>query len=300
MTAATATYPDLVPATEQAPGRRTMRGALTMLASGAGTQIGAGLGAHAFPAVGPAGVVAIRQVVAAAVLLPVGRPRLRAFTWAQWWPILLLALVFATMNLTLYTAIDRIGLGLAVTLEFLGPLAVALIGSRSRVDALCAVLAGAGVIVLIAPGPTTDYLGVCFGLVAAACWASYIVVNRVLGRRLPGVQGPAVATTISMSLYLPVLAVLALHGRFTGPALLYAACAGVLCSAIPAAADLVVLRWVPAQFFGVFMSVNPVLAALAGIVLLRQVLGLHEWVGIVIVAAANAIAMWANARRRST
>src|SRR5262249_43837866 len=214
-----------------------------------------------------------------------------------WWPTLLLALVFATMNLTLYMAIERIGLGLAVTLEFLGPLAVALLGSRSRVDALCAVLAGAGVVVLVAPGPTTDYLGVGFGVVAAGCWAAYILVNRVLGRRLPGVQGPAVATTISMSLYLPVLVFLVAHGRLTGPALLYAACAGLLCSAIPAAADLMVLRWVPAQFFGVFMSVNPVLAALAGIVVLRQILGLHEWVGIVIVAAANAVAMWANARR---
>src|SRR5689334_20470568 len=158
----------LVPAVER-PDRRTVLGALTMLTSGAGTQIGAGLGAHAFPAVGPAGVVAVRQVVAAAVLLPLGRPRLRSFTWAQWWPTLLLALVFATMNLTLYSAIDRIGLGLAVTLEFLGPLGVALGGSRSRTDALCAVLAGAGVVVLVAPGPTTDYVGVGFGLIAAGC-----------------------------------------------------------------------------------------------------------------------------------
>jgi inner membrane transporter RhtA len=274
-----------------------MAGALTMLASGAGTQIGAGLGAHAFPAIGPAGVVAVRQVVAAAVLLPLGRPRLRSFTWAQWWPILLLALVFATMNLTLYTAVDRIGLGLAVTLEFLGPLAVALGGSRSRVDALCAALAGAGVIVLVAPGPTTDYAGIAFGLVAAGCWAAYILLNRLLGVRLPGLQGPAVATTISMTLYLPVLVLLLLHGRFTMPAMLYAASAGLLCSAVPYAADLMVLRWVPAQFFGVFMSVNPVLAAFAGIVVLRQVLSVHEWAGIVIVAAANAIAMWVNGRR---
>jgi inner membrane transporter RhtA len=297
MSVATAPETVVVQAVGRAHRRRTVAGALTMLASGAGTQIGAGLGAHAFPAVGPAGVVAVRQVVAAAVLLPLGRPRLRSLAWAQWWPILLLALVFATMNLTLYTAIDRIGLGLAVTLEFLGPLAVALGGSRSRVDALCAVLAGAGVVILVAPGPTTDYIGVGFGLVAAGCWASYILLNRILGARLPGLQGPAVATTVSMTLYLPVLVLLVLHGRFSGPALLYAASAGLLCSAIPYAADLMVLRWVPAQFFGVFMSVNPVLAALAGIVVLRQMLGLHEWAGIVIVAAANAVAMWANHRR---
>src|SRR5690349_6691831 len=102
-----ATVPEsvLVEAVGRTRHRRTVAGALTMLASGAGNQIGAGLGAHAFPAVGPAGVVALRQVVAAAVLLPLGRPRLRSLSRAQWWPILLLALVFATMNLTLYTAI---------------------------------------------------------------------------------------------------------------------------------------------------------------------------------------------------
>jgi threonine/homoserine efflux transporter RhtA len=104
-----------------------------------------------------------------------------------------------------------------------------------------------------------------------------------------------VATTIAAALYLPVLVVLVVNGRFTGPAWAYAACAGLLCSAVPYAADLIVLRHVPAQFFGVFMSVNPVLAAVAGIVVLSEMLGLREWTGIVIVAAANAIAMSANA-----
>lgn len=113
-----------------------------MCGSGLANQTGAATGALAFPAIGPAGVVAVRQWVAGLVLLAVGRPRLRSFTWRQWWPVLCLAMVFATMNLTLYTAIDRIGLGLAVTLEFLGPLAVALAASRRLVDLLCALVAG--------------------------------------------------------------------------------------------------------------------------------------------------------------
>jgi inner membrane transporter RhtA len=96
----------------------------------------------------------------------------RRFTRAQWWPVLGLALVFATMNLSLYTAIDRIGLGLAVTLEFLGPLGVALAASRRRVDLGCAVAAGAAVVVLARPQPTTDYLGIGLALVAAVCWAA--------------------------------------------------------------------------------------------------------------------------------
>lgn len=99
-----------------------------MLGSGLSNQTGAAIAALAFPVIGPVGVVAVRQWVAAAVLGAVGRPRLRRFTAAQWWPVLGLALVFAAMNLSLYVAIERIGLGLAITLEFLGPLTVALVG----------------------------------------------------------------------------------------------------------------------------------------------------------------------------
>ncbi len=125
-------------------------GVATMLASGVSNQVGAAVGAHAFPAIGPVGVTAVRQFVAAAVLLPVARPDFRRFTRAQWWPTIALGLVFATMNLSLYTAVDRIGLGLAVTLEFLGPLGVAIGQSRTRPgpavrgDRLCRRL-GAGV-----------------------------------------------------------------------------------------------------------------------------------------------------------
>ena len=117
-------------------------GLATMLAGATSNQVGAAVGAHAFAAVGPAGVVAVRQLVAAAVLLAVARPDPRRFTWPQWWPMLLLAGAFAVMNLSLYTAIDRIGLGLAVTLEVLGPLTLALAGSRTRFDLGCAVAAG--------------------------------------------------------------------------------------------------------------------------------------------------------------
>jgi inner membrane transporter RhtA len=266
-------------------------GLAAMVASAGSNQVGAAVGAHAFATIGPAGVVAVRQFVAAAVLLPVARPDLRRFTWAQWWPTLLLGLVFATMNLSLYTAIDRVGLGLAVTLEFLGPLAVALCGSRTRLDLLCAVGAGAGVYVLVLPDASSDYAGVGLGLLAAACWAGYILLNRLVGARLPGLQAPAAATTVSMLIYLPVAVVLVAQGRVHGAGILYAVGAGVLSSVIPYAVDLVALRRVPARFFGVVMSVHPVLAALAGLVLLGQVLSPHEWVGIAIVVAANAVAV---------
>lgn len=158
-----------------------------MFGSGLSNQTGAAIGSLAFPVLGPVGVVAARQYVAAIVLLTVGRPHLRSFTWRQWWPVLLLALVFGTMNLSLYSAIDRIGLGLAVTLEFLGPLSIALVASRRRADACCAVIAAAGVVTLMRPQPSADYVGMGLGLLAAVCWASYILLNRTVGRRVAGV-----------------------------------------------------------------------------------------------------------------
>ena len=268
--------------------------------SGLSNQTGAGVGAHAFSAIGPAGVVAVRQVVAAVVLLPAARPPLRRMTWGQWWPALLLAVVVSVMNLSLYTAIDRIGLGLAVTLEFLGPLGVALAGSRSRRDVLTAVAAGVGVYVLVLPGPSSDYLGLGLALLAAACWAAYILLNRLAGSRLPGLQAPAVATGLSALAYLPVLLLLLWQDRLGGMPLLYAVTAGVLSSVVPYAADLTALRAVPPQVFGVFMSVHPVLAALAGLVLLGEVLDLHEWVGIGLVVAANAVAVAMAGQRDDT
>ena len=270
---------------------RTRPAVAALLLSGASNQVGAGVGALAFPGAGPAGVVAVRQLVAAAVLLPLARPAVRRMTWPQWWPVLLLAVVFGVMNLSLYTAVDRVGLALAVTLEFLGPLAVALLGSRSRLDLLTAGAAGAGVYVLVLPGPSSDLLGIAIGLVAAAGWASYILLNRVAGARLPGLQAPAVASALCALAYLPVVGFLAAEGRLGGATLLYAVLAGVLASVVPYAVDLVALRHVPQRLFGVVMSAQPVLAALAGLVLLGQVLELHEWVGVTVVVLANAVAV---------
>ncbi len=262
-----------------------------MVGSGLSNQTGAAIGSLAFPVLGPLGVVAVRQYVAAIVLVAVGRPRLRAFTRRQWWPVLLLALVFGTMNLSLYTAIDRIGLGLAVTLEFLGPLSIALAASRRRVDACCAVIAAAGVITLMRPRPSADFLGMGLALLAAACWASYILLNRTVGRRIPGAQGSAAAAGVSALMFLPVGIVLVLRHPPTAEAVAYAVAAGVLSSAVPYLADLFTLRHVPAPAFGLFMSVNPVLAGLVGWVVLGQSLGGPEWAGIGAIVAANAVSI---------
>lgn len=264
-----------------------LRGTALMVGSGLSNQLGAAVAALAFPVLGPVGVVAVRQWMAAAVLVTAGRPRLRTFTASQWRPVLGLAAVFATMNLTLYAAIERIGLGLAVTLEFLGPLTVALLGSRRRVDLLCALVAGAGVVVLVRPQPSADYLGIGLALVAAVCWACYILLNRTVGDRLPGAQGSAAAAAVSALLYLPVGAVV-LWQHPPGVAVLACAlAAGVLSSAVPFLADLLALRRVPTRFFGIFMSVNPVLAVLVGMVVLGQHLDVTAWVAIAVIVGAN-------------
>jgi len=289
--------PDL-PATVPAGQRGRLTGIALMTGSAASNQVGAATAALAFPVLGPAGVVAVRQWVAGAVLFTTVRPRFTSFTREQWRPVLALAFIFATMNLSLYLAIDRIGLGLAVTLEFLGPLSVALLASRRVGDLGCALVAGAAAVVLARPQPSTDYAGIGLAVLAAACWAGYILVNRVVGVRLPGSQGPAAAASLSALLYVPVgIWVLTSH-PVTLAAVGRAATAGLLCSAVPMVADLLALRRVPARFFGVFMSVNPVFAALTGLVILGQSLALVDWLSIAAIVTVNAVSVSAGDRAR--
>ena len=277
------------PSAPETPARQVpWSGPGLMFAGALSNQLGAATGALAFGVIGPAGVVAVRQWIAAIVLLAAGRPRWRAFSWAQRRPVLLLAAVYGTMNLSLYSAIGRLGLGLAVTLEFLGPLAVALATSRRRADLVCALVAGVGVVALTRPRPATDYLGIGLGLLAAACWASYILLNRQIGRRLPGAQGPAAAASLSALFFVPAGIVVLVRHPPTAAALACAASAGILSSAVPFLADLLALRRVPASYFGIFMSVNPVLAALTGLVILRQSLSWAAWLSIAAIVAANA------------
>jgi inner membrane transporter RhtA len=195
------------------------------------------------------------------------------------------------MNLTLYFSIERIGLGLAVTLEFLGPLAVALGSSRSRGAVLCAVVAALGVLAITHPEVSTDYVGVGLALAAACCWATYILLNKTIGQRIPGLQGTAMATALSATGYLPVGIILFTRHPPSLFALGCALCTGLLASALPYAADTIALRHLPAQLFGVLMSINPIFAALVGAVLLQQSLGSLEWIGVVLIVAANAAAL---------
>lgn len=284
-------------ATASSQHRRT--GISLMLASSVSNQTGAALGASAFPAIGPVGVVAIRQAITALVLIPVVRPRFRGLSRAQWLPILGLALVFNVMNLTLYLAIERIGLGLAVTLEFLGPLTVAILASRRILDLLCALVAGTGVVVLTNPGPSTDVLGISLALIAAVSWGCYILINRTLGQRLPGLHGTAIASLLTAIIWLPIGAIwFVVHPPALAAIGLAIAC-GLLSSIVPFVADLQALRRVPAGMFGIFTSLNPVWAAFAGWLVLHQMLQINEWVGIVLIIASSITVSATAARRKN-
>lgn len=193
------------------------------------------------------------------------------------------------MNLSLYAAIERIGLGLAVTLEVLGPLTVAIAGSRRRLDVACAVLAGLGVVVLTSPGPTTDVIGISLALLAATAWGAYILLNRTLGQRLPGLQGTAVASLVTATVWTPIaVAWFTIHAPTAAAVGLAVAC-GLMSSIAPYVADLLALRRVPAHVFGTFTSINPVWAALAGWLLLHQALDLNEWIGAGLIVLSSTV-----------
>jgi inner membrane transporter RhtA len=276
-------------------------GGAAVVGSAASVQVGAAIGATIFPLVGPVGVVALRQAVAAVALLAVARPRRRDLTWPTLRPAVLLGGVLVAMNVAVYAAIERIGLGPAVTIEFLGPLTLALLGSRRRVDLVAAILAGGGVVLLTGTVPGIDPLGVGFALAGAAAWAAYILLSQRAGRSLPGVRATAVASTVAALLTSPLL-VIALLGLEPGAIALVlgvGAIAGLLSSALPYSIDLVVLRRMPRQRFAVLQSVHPAAAALAGLVVLGQVLSPWQVAGLALVTAANVLAVGVGARTRA-
>jgi inner membrane transporter RhtA len=294
--ATTARAGTMAVATGGSAGRGWAAGIALMTGSGTSASLGAAIAAQAFPVLGPVGVVAVRQWVASSVMLATVRPKAWRFTRRQWGLILPLAVVYATMNVGLYVAISRIGLGLAVTLEFLGPLSVALLASRRAIDLGCAIVAGAAVVVLGRPQPSTDYVGMALALLAAVGWACYILLNRVNGRLFQGAEGSAVAISLSALLYIPAgIWMLGTHS-VTGPAIARAAVAGLMCTIVPMVFDVRALKKVPTRFYGIFMSINPVISALCGVLVLRQHLGVTEWAAIAAIVTANAVSIAARSQ----
>lgn len=289
------------PGQAEPPARSARQGlgqgiALTLSAS-LSNQVGAAIGALAFSAIGPVGVVVIRQILTALVMLPLGRPKLKKMTWSQWWPVICLGIVLGVMNMTVYATIDRLGLGLAITLEFLGPLAIAIFSSRRLIDLLGGLLAGVGVVVLVNPNPSTDFIGVLIGLVSAVAWACYVLLNRNIGQRLPGFQGSAAASLVSVVIWIPIAVFwFSAHPPTLLPILLAVVCA-LMSSVVPLSIDLLALRRLSPGLFSTLASMHPVWAAIVGLVVLHQMLNWQEWLGIALVVVSNVLVTATNLRR---
>lgn len=252
-------------------------------------QFGAALATTLFDEAGPAGTVFLRALFAAVVLVAIWRPRVRR---ADLRLLALFGFSFAGMNLAFYEALDRIPLGAAVTIEFAGPLAVAVAGSRRARDILWVALAAAGILLLASPGTGgLDAAGVAFAFAAAACWALYIVVAARSTRESEGGGGLAAAMAIAALLLLPVGVADGGSALVDPEVLAIAVAVAMLSSAIPYSLEFVALRRIPQQVFGVLMSLEPAIAALAGFVLLDQGVGLGDGAGIALVIAASAGAM---------
>jgi inner membrane transporter RhtA len=253
-------------------------------------QIGAALARTMFDDLGPSGTSLLRVFFAALALVLLWRPDPRRYTWNELRFALAFGLALGFMNLTFYLGLDRLDLGVAVTIEFIGPLAVAVFGSRRRLDLAWAALAAAGIVLLANPGgaESIDTLGLVFVLIAGACWAAYILIAQRAGRVFPGSQGVAMAMVVAA--VIPIApGIVDAGSALLRPELLASGCAvGVLSSAIPYSLETEALRRIPANVFGVLMSMEPAVAALAGFVVLGQDLGLREIVAVALVVAASA------------
>jgi inner membrane transporter RhtA len=251
-------------------------------------QFGAALAATMFDDLGPGGTSALRLGFAALILMLLFRPRVRGRSARALRLAALFGVTLGAMNLLFYEAVDRIPLGVAVTIEFAGPLGVAVLTSRRRLDLLWAALAAAGIVLLSNPfGEGLDTLGLVFALGAAACWFAYILIAQRASRLYDGSEGLALAMVVAA--LVPLGPGIAQAGATLLRPDLLALGLGValLSSVIPYSLETEALRRLPANVFGVLMSLEPAVAALAGFLVLGQALGARDLVAMALVVTAS-------------
>lgn len=275
------------------------RAVLLVVAGVVSVQVGAAFAKGLFDEVSPSTLVWLRLAFSTVVLLLVARPRLRGRSRRDWLVVLGFGLALGTMNWAIYQSFARIPLGIAVTIEFVGPLGVALAGSRRARDLLWVGLAGLGVVLLGVERADLDPLGVGFALLAGAAWAAYILLSQATGARWQGVDGLALASLVAVLPLTPYV-LLTGGGALVDPRILALGLAiGLLSSVVPYTCELVALRTLPSSTFGILMSLEPAAAALAAIVVLGELLEPTQWAAVacVVVAVAGATASSARAAR---
>jgi inner membrane transporter RhtA len=253
-------------------------------------QLGATLAKSLFPIVGAGGTAALRLGVAAAILLAVWRPWHIRLTPAQLRTVIVYGAAMGWMNYLFYLAFSYIPLGITMALEFTGPLAVALFASRRPIDFLWILLAALGLVALLPlglGGQPLSALGIGYALGAGACWALYIVFGRRAGA-VHGGQITALGTLIGACMIVPIGYAHSGAALFAPAILPLAVGVAVLSSALPYSLEMFAMPRIPARTFGILMSLNPALGAVAGLIILGETLNLVQWAAIASIVAASA------------
>ncbi len=262
---------------------------LFVLGGVASTQFGASLAKQIFDDAGPSGTVFLRVLFAALVLALIWPPRWRDHSRRDLGLALTFAISLAFMNLSFYESIDRIPQGVAVAIEFAGPLTVAVLGSRRALDLFWVTLAAAGILLLAnAGGAGIDVTGAGLALLAGVFWGSYILLSARVGRAFPRMEGLALAMVLAALILFPFGVIGGGSALLEPRVLAIGAAVAMLSSAIPYSLELEALRRLPTGVFGVLMSIEPAVAALSGLVLLGEVLHVREWAAIALVVIASA------------
>jgi inner membrane transporter RhtA len=263
---------------------------LLVIIAAISVQVGAAVATGLFDSYGPITIVGLRLVFGAVLVVAVRPPRLRSASGGAWRSALALGLILALMNTSFYLAISRIPLGVAVTIEFLGPLAAAVLGSRRWLDLAWVVLAAAGVWLLAGAGlEADDLLGVAAAAFAGACWFAFILVGGRVARDWPDGRGAGAAMAFSALLIIPVVAVLGDPGAIAASPWVLAAglVIGLFSSAVPYTLEVAALGRMRPSTYGILVSLEPAFAAIAGFLLLAQPLSPTELLAIGLVSSAS-------------
>ncbi|MDN3580233.1 EamA family transporter [Mucilaginibacter flavus] len=272
-----------------------IRPLLAVLGSILSVQIGATIAKELFPALGATFTAMLRIGLSALILLAVNRPNLKSLTKVQWQAVIPYGLCLGAMNLVYYLALSRIPLGIAVTLEFMGPLLLVVFSSRRLIEFLWVLLAAGG-IVLMTPWNNTniDLFGAGMALLAGAFWAGYII----LGRRVSAVLDGRQAVTIGMLFALVVALPFAFTGggmvNFKSHMIIPAVALALFCSAVPFSLEMYALKYMPTKTFSILMSMEPAVGAICGLIFLKEYLSVQEYVAVVLVVIASAGATLGN------
>jgi inner membrane transporter RhtA len=288
------------------PDRYPLTSVALLLGAIVSVQCGASFAKQLFPLVGPEVAATLRQGFAALILVVAFRPwRGLPLSREAWGILVLYGVLLGVMNLAFYMAIARIPLGIGVALEFTGPLAIALLGMRWPLDLIWVACAAAGLLGLLPideASAALDPLGVILALVAGACWAGYILTSQWSGARIDAFVAVSFGMVISALTTLPIALAHLAMGEVDGSALLTAlppaVAIALLSSAIPYSLEMVALKRLPAKTFAILMSVEPAVAALAGLILLSEQLTLVQWIAVSLVGIASAGATWSSRSRK--